>query len=291
MMSSIDFPLKGKIILITGGASGIGLALTKQCHVLGARILVGDLRQTADFKDFVKGKSDIVFVRSDVTKWSDFNKLFNACEKEWNDVPDAYGICAGLFEPPFSNFWLDTEEEGYKQVDVNVSHPIKLTRMAMRKSLGREKRASICIIASIAGIAGNIAAPLYCATKHAIVGFVKSVKDTEPFTGVKITTICPGLVNTPLFTPEKAEQFSFAANRALSPDQVASQMLDMIQKKEYPCGTVLELSMAGPRAIPEWNIPPPAGAGTGQELDAVAAMKAMLGPIEEKLGRERGAKL
>jgi NAD(P)-dependent dehydrogenase (short-subunit alcohol dehydrogenase family) len=88
-------------------------------------------------------------VQADITHWPDFNKIFDACEKKWNDVPDAYGICAGLFEPPFSNFWLDTEEdEGYKQVDVNVNHPIKLTRMAVRKSLGRNKRASVCIIVS-----------------------------------------------------------------------------------------------------------------------------------------------
>lgn len=76
--------------------------------------------------------------------------MFAACEKKWNDVPDAYAICAGLFDPPFSNFWQDPEQdEGYKQVDVNVNHPIKLTRLAIRKSLGRGKRASVCIIVSI----------------------------------------------------------------------------------------------------------------------------------------------
>jgi NAD(P)-dependent dehydrogenase (short-subunit alcohol dehydrogenase family) len=107
---------------------------------------VADLRTTSDFDAFAEGKEGILYVQSDVTRWSDFDKLFDACEKKWNDVPDAYGICAGLFEPPFSNFWLDTEEEVYKQVEVNVSHPIKLTRMAMRKSLGHRKRASVCII-------------------------------------------------------------------------------------------------------------------------------------------------
>ncbi|KAF2265054.1 NAD(P)-binding protein [Lojkania enalia] len=290
-MASIDIPLKDKIILITGGASGIGLSLTQQCHALGAKILVADLRTTPDYDAFAKDKLNIIYVQSDVTKWSDFDRMFEACEKKWNDVPDAYGICAGLFEPPFSNFWLDTETESYKQVEVNVSHPIKLTRMAIKKSLGRGKRASVCIIASIAGIAGSIAAPLYCATKHAIVGFTKSVKDTESFTGVKVTTICPALVNTPLFTADKITQFSFAEEKALSADQVATHMLDLIQKKEHPCGTIMELSMAGSRILPEWNIPPPTGNGTGQELNAAAAMKAMLAPIEAKLNTEKAAKL
>ncbi|KAH7115891.1 hypothetical protein B0J11DRAFT_113001 [Dendryphion nanum] len=288
-MGSIDQPLQGKIILITGGASGIGLSLTKQSYQLGARVLVADIRTTPDFDSFATGKDNILYVQSDVTRWADFEKLFTASEKTWNDVPDAYGICAGLFEPPFSSWWLDTEDDGYKQVDVNVSHPTKLTRIAIRKSLGRGKRASVCIIASIGGIAGSIAAPLYCATKHAIVGFVKSLKDTESLTGVKITTICPALVNTPLFTPDKVSQFSFSENKALSPDQVAENMLKLLQEKEYECGTVLELSMSGTRKVPEWNIAPPAGEGTGQELNADAMYQAMLGPITKKLESERNA--
>jgi len=104
-----------------------------------------------------------------------------------------------------------------------------------------------------------------------------------------VTTICPGLVNTPLFTPSKVEQFSFAEEKALSPDTVASHMLDMLQKKEYECGSMLELSMTGPRRIPEWNIPPPAGEGTGQEINEEAQdmYKAMMAPIEKKLAAER----
>jgi NAD(P)-dependent dehydrogenase (short-subunit alcohol dehydrogenase family) len=167
-MQSIDQPLKGKILLITGGASGthprtydinglhkltwpgIGLELTKQSHELGAKVLVADLKTTSDFDAFAKGKDDVLYVQSDVSHWPDFTKMFDACEQKWNDVPDAYGICAGLFDPPFTNFWQDPEqEEGYKQVDVNVNHPIKLTRMAIRKSLSKGKRASVCIIVSL----------------------------------------------------------------------------------------------------------------------------------------------
>jgi NAD(P)-dependent dehydrogenase (short-subunit alcohol dehydrogenase family) len=113
---------------------------------------VADLKTTSEFDDFAAGKSNILYVQSDVTQWADFEKLFAACEKQWNDVPDAYAICAGLFDPPFSNFWQDPEDESYKQVEVNVSHPIKLTRLAIRKSLSKGKRASVCIIVSHASI-------------------------------------------------------------------------------------------------------------------------------------------
>ena len=94
----------------------------------------------------------------------------------------------------WSNFWDDPESERYAQVDINVNHPIKLTRIAIRALLGSNKKDVVCITASIGGIAGSYPAPLYCATKHAMVGFVKSMAEADPLEGVKIVTICPGYV-------------------------------------------------------------------------------------------------
>ncbi|KAL5116978.1 hypothetical protein ACEQ8H_005063 [Pleosporales sp. CAS-2024a] len=302
-MPSIDQPLNGKILLITGGASGIGLEVTKQAYDLGAKILVADVQTTAAFDAFAAGKKSnnhLVYVESDVCHWAAFDKLFAACEAKWGDVPDAYALCAGVFDPPFSNFWHDPEQdEGYRQVDVNVNHPIKLTRMAIRKSLQKGKRSSVCIIqqSSVAGLSGNIAAPLYCATKHAIVGFVKSMKDTEPLTGVKITTLCPAAVMTPLFDAQKQKQFfshdhdhdhDHAGFFFLKPHVVAAQLLDLLQNKERPCGTVLEMTLQRTRVIPEWNVAPPEGQGTGQECimdDDVLGN--LLEPIKAALRRDQ----
>jgi len=114
------------------------------------------------------------------------------------------------------------------------------------------------------------------------------MKDSEEFTGVKITTICPGLVNTPL-VEDKKTQFSFTEEKALTPDQVATGMISLLESKKYPCGTVLEISTAGLRDIPEWNIPPPKAEGTGQELVDDGAVKAMINPILATLNKERGA--
>ncbi|EMD66871.1 hypothetical protein GGP41_008259 [Bipolaris sorokiniana] len=286
-MASIDQPLNNGILLVTGGASGIGFGVVKQAYELGARVLVADLKTTPDFDSFAASKDNIVYVQADVTRWSDFDNLFDVCEKKWNDVPDAYAICAGLFEPEFSNFWKDPEkDEGYMQVGVNVNHPIKLTRLAIRKSLGKGKRASVCIIASLAGIGGNLAAPLYCATKHAIIGFVKSLATSEPLTGVKITALCPGAVLTPMFDATKMKQFSLIPDAALTPDTCAKHLLELLQKKEYPCGSMLELTLAGTGLIPEWGIEQPAGMGTGQEVDEVSVNNLMQ-PLKDVLDVEK----
>src|SRR5689334_15702239 len=114
------------------------------------------------------------------------------------------------------------------------------------------------------------------------------MKDSEEFTGVKITTILPGLVDTPL-VEDKKTQFSFSKAKALTPDQVATGMVSLLESKKYPCGTVLEISTGGLRVIPEWNIPPPEAEGTGQELVDDSSVKAMINPIIATLNKERGA--
>ncbi len=77
-------------------------------------------------------------------------------------------------------------------MDINVNHPIKLTRLAMRALLGANKKGVVCLVASGAGLVGFYLTNLYCASKHAIVGFAKSMGQADQDEGVKIVCICPG---------------------------------------------------------------------------------------------------
>lgn len=173
-------------------ASGIGLALAKLSHSRGARVLIGDLKLTPEAQTFVDSTPDVKFQKCDVTSRSELAGLNTTSLQHFGDVPDIYAPVAGIFEPPWSNFWDDTEEDGYKTIDVNVNHPIKMTRLAMRALLGANKKGVVCLVASGAGLAGFYLASLYCASKHAIVGFVKSMGLADEEEGVKIMCICPG---------------------------------------------------------------------------------------------------
>ena len=97
-----------------------------------------------------------------------------------------------LIKQGWSNFWDDTEEDGYAQVNINVVHPIKLTRIAIRALLGKNKKGVVLVVASLAGFQGTYSAALYCATKHAIVGFVRSMAPMDELEGVKVTAVAPG---------------------------------------------------------------------------------------------------
>lgn len=92
----------------------------------------------------------------------------------------------------WSSFWEDKETTDYACIDINVNHPIKLTRLAIRALLGKDKKGVVCLVSSIAGINASIRSPLYCASKHAIWGFVKSMTMLDQLEGVKVTSICPG---------------------------------------------------------------------------------------------------
>lgn len=76
----------------------------------------------------------------------------------------------------WSNYWYDPEDERYAQIDINLSHPIKMTRIAMRQLASEDRKGVILPIASVGGLAGLYTCPIYIACKHGIVGFVKSMK-------------------------------------------------------------------------------------------------------------------
>lgn len=92
----------------------------------------------------------------------------------------------------------DNEAEEYKSIQINVNHPVKMARLAMRALAGAEKQGVVCLIASSAGIRGNYLASLYATSKHAIVGFAKSMGQADIEEGVKIVCVLPGMVQSPL---------------------------------------------------------------------------------------------
>lgn len=92
----------------------------------------------------------------------------------------------------WSNFWDDTEDDGYAQVNINTVHPMKLSRIAIRELLKKDKKGVILIISSLCGFFGTFSNPLYMATKHALTGFVRSLADLDRWEGIKVVAIAPG---------------------------------------------------------------------------------------------------
>ena len=94
-----DFPLKDKIAVVTGGGSGINLAFVRLAIEAGAKVLIADLRLTADAEEFIKTAKNVVFQICDVTKWADLQNLIKISQEHFAGVPDIYIAGAGIFEP------------------------------------------------------------------------------------------------------------------------------------------------------------------------------------------------
>jgi NAD(P)-dependent dehydrogenase (short-subunit alcohol dehydrogenase family) len=101
-MTFPNFPLSNKIVAVTGGGSGINLSFAQLAVQAGAKVLIADLKLTADGDVFMKtmeAKKSAVFLKCDVTKRGDLENLITVSGKEFGDVPDVYVAGAGVFEP------------------------------------------------------------------------------------------------------------------------------------------------------------------------------------------------
>lgn len=157
-----------------------------------------------------------------------------------SSITDALFVQAGVYEPSWSNFWDDETDGSYKTIRINVDHPLKFTRLAMRALSGAEKQGAVILVASTAGIRPTYLASLYTASKHAIVGFAKAMGQADVDEGVKVTCILPGLVSSPLWhdrDDNMKEWGKFSGRQQLQPDDIAKVMVKMVESKEYEGGT------------------------------------------------------
>lgn len=280
-----DFPVSGKIVLITGGGSGIGFALAKLCHQQGARVLIGDLKLTTEAEKYIADNDAITWAVSDVTDWNSLHNLISKSLQEFKDVPDVYCPVAGLYEPPWSNFWNDSEDNHYKILRINIDHPIKLTRLAMRALASAQKQGVVCLVASTAGIRGNYFATLYATSKHAIMGFAKSLGQADPDEGVKVVCVMPGTVKSPLWENREddiARETRYADRKLMQPSVIAEMMLRMIEDQKFSGGTCLLKTIQEERIVElGWD-------AKDGEYDPSPRPEADLSRIKSILESERG---
>ena len=190
--------LKGKIALVTGGGSGINLAFVKLLYDAGCNILIADLslHHTAQaWLSTIETDGRVAFQQTDVTEWSQLERTMTACQDHFKDVPDIIVPGAGIYEPSTNSFWNDLDSaSSYKVLDVNLVHPIKLSRTAIRALRRAGKGGTIVCISSIAGQRSSVVTPLYTASKHGVTSFIRSMAMLEEMAGIRVVGVAPGYV-------------------------------------------------------------------------------------------------
>ncbi|KAF2398046.1 NAD-dependent 15-hydroxyprostaglandin dehydrogenase [Trichodelitschia bisporula] len=298
----MPYSVNGKRALITGGGSGIGLAFTTLLLSKGCNVLIVDLALRPEAQAVVDAHSTTtpraVFHKTDVTVWSDLQSAFDRCNQEFGGL-DIVGPGAGVFEPPWSNFWYPPghalskdapDSNAYKQLEINVTHPIRATQMAIAAFLNpanSEDKASaqnpkrVVLTSSIAGQAFGLAFPIYFASKHAISGFTRSLGDLEGSLGIRVNAVAPGGVYTPMYTtePHKGRLVDFEKDMWLTAEEVAIQMMRLLEDDDLPGGTILEVTKE-PRVVPAWNNP-----GPKPEHTTISTMDVVMDEVYNELAK------
>lgn len=222
------------------------------------------------------GKPRAVFVKTDVVQWPDLDNMFDVADNEFGGA-DIVCPGAGVFEPHWSNFWHPPgtakskdnphPENGlghYALLDINVTHPIRCTQMAISRWLNPPKdskagKASatnpkrVVHISSVAGQAPGFSTPLYMASKHAISGFIRSLAQLDGSLGIRVNGVAPGIIKTPLWTehPEKLKMIDENVDDWVEPEEVAEAMLRCCEDDEVVGGYVMEVLKGNTRNVSE----------------------------------------
>jgi NAD(P)-dependent dehydrogenase (short-subunit alcohol dehydrogenase family) len=211
--------LDGKVAVVTGGNSGIGLATAKRLREEGARIAItGRNKKTLD--DAVKAIGDgVVAVQADVSKLSDLDKLYAVIAERLGEI-DILFVNAGVakFVP-----LAETSENTYdEQFDINI----KGAYFTIQKALPLlNDGASIILNTSVVDSTGMVGASAYAATKAALRSLARTAAAELVSRGIRVNTVAPGPIETPII--ERAGLSKEAI------DQFASNIIAQVPMKRF----------------------------------------------------------
>ena len=180
-----------KVVAITGGARGIGLATATVLHSLGAKVAIGDIDRSA-VKEASKGLGLEISRRLDVTDRRSFSDFLDTVEERLGTV-DVLVNNAGVIAVGSAVDEADAVTE--RVLDVNIFGVILGTKLAAQRMLPRG-HGHVINIASVGSLLPVEGTATYCATKHAVLAYTDAVRMENRGSGVHFSAILPVLVNT-----------------------------------------------------------------------------------------------
>lgn len=198
--------LAGKTVLVTGAARGIGRAIAQRAGQAGAVLILGDqdsgeLDQTAH--ELSTQGIEVIAQACDVRKPQQLESLLAHGVSRFAH-PDLVFANAGI-EGQLCAPWEYTDEEFMRVLDVNVAGIWRTLKVSLPAMVARGS-GSIVATSSAAGIVGAAGLAAYVASKHAVVGLVRSVAASVAKAGVRVNALCPGLVGTSMLDRLAAQE-------------------------------------------------------------------------------------
>ena len=219
--------LEGRVAVVTGGASGIGLATGRRFASEGANVVVADVESDAGkaAADEVNG----LFVQVDVTSESDIEDAFRQAYETFGRIDVAFNN-AGI-SPPDDGSILDTGIETWRRVqEVNLTSVYNCCKHVL-PYMQQQGRGSIINTASFVAVMGAATSQIsYSASKGGVLAMTRELGVQFAREGIRVNALCPGPVNTPLLKelfakdPERAQRrlVHVPMGRFAEPEELAS---------------------------------------------------------------------
>lgn len=249
----------GKVAFITGGASGMGLAMARSFTAAGMKVAIADIEQAAldaVAKEFAASNADVITLQLDVTDRDAMEKAAEATEKAFGKIHVVCNNAGVAVGGPI-------DEMSYKDWDwvmgVNLGGVINGVQTFARRIESHGEGGHFINTASMAGHLGLAGMSVYTTTKYAVVGMSESMRADFAGRNIGVSVLCPGVVNTKIFesgrnrpealsadtdtasnllmgdTPDTERDARMAAllNNALDPAVVGDMVLHAILNDEF----------------------------------------------------------
>jgi 3-oxoacyl-[acyl-carrier protein] reductase len=234
--------IDGKVAIVTGASKGIGKATALMLAKKGARLAIS-ARSEDLLKEVAKGiLTDSLVFKGDMSDEKDISVFIRAAYDKFGHIDILINNAGlGIFKP--------VSETSTEEWDTMFNLNMRGMFIATRASLPYLIKNSESVIVNVSSLAGKNAVPNgagYAATKHAVLGFSKSLMLEERKNGLRVLAICPGSVDTPFFDPERVTVKPRDPEKLLKADDIASSIIHMIELPQTAMISEIDIRPSNP---------------------------------------------